>query len=87
MEAPVATYSLTNALGVAIHEVGYNGSLDPIVKWRAVGAETKSRLRTSRVFFNRYGDPYFNALGSRIYLNDCIRVRQEETENEFARDT
>ena len=83
----MATYGLTSALSVAIYEVGYNKNLDPSVKWKTVETKAKSRLRTSRVFFNRYGDPYFNALGSRIYLNDCIRARQEETDNEFARDT
>lgn len=65
---PVGMKSIAGGLGIYIYDIEY-GINDEVI-W---GWSNDSRIHRSRIYDDREGNPYFNAGGSRQYLNEFLR--------------
>lgn len=70
---PIATYTISNTMGVLIYEIDYT---DDRVLWNGFsGDKATGRKRWGKIYAeNETGRQYFKFGSMKIYFDECMRV-------------
>lgn len=72
---PIATYSITNTMGIVILQIAHENGTDYVMSYDVVLDSKKSRVTKSEVRYTTKGEPYFHKHHKRIYLNECTLIK------------
>lgn len=69
LQTPIAGCHISNDSGIVIFDLND----EFVVAGLSLGNKPYSKVRKHQIHFDNDGNPYFNKLGMKVFLSDCIR--------------